>query len=126
MGEKKYFFNGKKIKGIQLVTVVPEISNELEFSQLKSQLFTYVSNSPAKEYCLDFSEVKNLNYISNSLSVMMNFNRYCINNNKKCYFVSNSRLKPFLKDSQLVGTLFKGNVFDSKEDLESSILQSKI
>lgn len=126
MQEKKYFFNGEKIKGIQMITVVPGISDEGEFSKLKSQLFSYVSNSQDKEYCLDFSEVKNLNYVSSSLSVMMNFNRYCINNNKKSYFVSNPRLKPFLNDSQLVDTLFKGNVFDSKEDLESSIFQSKI
>ncbi|HKL23661.1 MAG TPA: hypothetical protein VJ895_02820 [Candidatus Nanoarchaeia archaeon] len=122
MAEKKYFFNGRKIKGIQMVTVIPDISREREFSELKNQLFNYVSNSPDNGYCLDFSKVKNFNYVSNSISVMMNFNRYCVNNNKKCYFVSNSKLKPFLEKSHLVDTLFKGNVFDSKEQLENFIL----
>ena len=122
MAEKKYFFNGRKIKGIQMVTVIPDISREREFSELKNQLFNYVSNSKDKKYCLDFSKVKNFNYVSNPISVMMNFNRYCVNNNKKCYFVSNSKLKPFLEKSHLVDTLFKGNVFDSKEQLENFIL----
>jgi hypothetical protein len=121
MQEKKYFFNGRKLGKIQLVTVDSEISKEFEFNKLKSQLFEYISNSKEQEYCLDFSEVKNLEYISNSLSVMMNFNRYCANNNKKCYFISNSKLKPYLENSLLIDTLFKGNVFDSKEQLENSV-----
>ncbi len=117
--QKKYFFNGRKIKDVQLLTIVPDISVEPQFNLLKSQLMKHISNSSARRYCLDFSQVNSINYISNSISVMMNFHRYCINENKESYFVSNPNLKPHLEKSQLIHGLFNGNVFDSHEEFKN-------
>jgi hypothetical protein len=115
--EKKYFFNGSKIRDIQLLTVVPEISDQSEYTKLKSQLENYILDSKENKFCLDLSKIKKAN-IGIQLSVMMNFHRVCQIRDKENYLIPHLEMENYLDKPTMI-SLFSNRVYDSTLSLDN-------
>lgn len=99
---ESFFTNGRKIMGVQIIDVSSKVEKEDHYITLKSQLYQYVDEDLNKEYCLDLSNLK-INCISQVISTMMSFQRYCFNKNKDACFRVSEELKEILESAQLEG-----------------------
>ncbi len=112
-----FISNGEEIKKVRLIKISSKVKDFSDYSILNNELLQYMKNNNSKKYCLDFSNIKLLDY-TRPLRSMMQFQIICHNETSvEPYFIMEDR-----HFSKMANAGFGKNkfpyVFNSRKDLE--------